>query len=317
MNYVVNMLAKPDAMRTKQMSAVKNVEKGMEVYLKNAYVCLTSVKMYNPDVIPMLAINFELNQVWKDSFEKWGIELKYVKFGEFKISDEFDWGIVQYRYDVMKYLCGLLDLNDNVIMLDTDVVCTGDLSDAFDEIKYRLCLFDVQHSKSAQDRKCILDNYRKIYSDTTHCELIHYGGEFIGANKKFLQMILDESTAVMRKANEVEGLENFNDEHITSIAVYNLWNQIPVNNANAYIYRYWTNRGFYLASTNYFYNPVVLWHLPFEKDKGILLLYKYICKKERIPDKTVMAKIFGLPPAHRSYMQWDVWQRIARKIHII
>lgn len=316
MNYVTNMLARPKTIRTKQMGSVPDVDQGMEIYLKNSFVCLKSVKLNNPSVHCILVVDYDLPDRWEKQFQSNGIEIAKVEFGKFQISDEFDWGIVQYRYDVMQYLCQRLEKSDNVIMLDTDVICVGDLDPVFEEITYRVCLYDVQHSKKAKDRKFILDNYLKIYSDKQHCELIHYGGEFIGANGKYLKLLLDASKEVMQLSNSVSGLENFNDEHITSIAVYNNWNKIPVNNANAYIYRYWTHPDMYLVSTNYIYNPVVLWHLPFEKNRGFLFVYEYLTTKNKMPSNVYLARLFGFPKAVRNHMIAGICYKIRRKLNI-
>ena len=210
----------------------------------------------------------------------------------------------------------MLGEEDQVIMLDTDVVCVGSLDNVFNEIKHRLCLFDVQHALDARDRKSILHNYLKIYPTENHCELIHYGGEFIGAKKNDLTKILNESSKVINLGNSVKGLENFNDEHITSIAVDNLKKQgLLVNNANAYIYRYWTGynfhmSGFYLASTNYYYNSVVLWHLPSEKKFGIINVYNYIMRCGRLPSNRKMAAWFGFPKLTRTHKLTYFFARI-------
>lgn len=314
MNYVTNMLARPKTIRTSQMASVSDVNKGMEIYLKNSFVCLKSVKLYNPEVNCMLVVDFDLEFSWKERFEANQIEIVKVPFGGFQISDEFNWGIVQYRYDVMQYLCGILKDDDKVIMLDTDVVCVGSLDDVFDEIEYRVCLYDVQHAKNLKDRKYILDNYLKIYPEKKHCELIHYGGEFIGSNGLYLRAIFEASKEVMAASKFVKDLENFNDEHITSIAIYNNWNCIPVNNANAYLYRYWTNPGMYLTSTNYKYNPVVLWHLPFEKNRGLLYVYKVLINKNELPSTKQLAELFGFPYAKRHYVFKGLQYKIGRKL---
>lgn len=314
MNYITNMLARPKAIRTKQMASISDVEKGMDIYLKNSFVCLKSVKLNNPDVHCMLVVDYDLSSHWHNQFEQNDIEIVKVEFGGFQISDQFDWGIVQYRYDVMQYLCQRMTDTDNVIMLDTDVVCVGSLNDIFEEITYRVCLFDVQHAKSLKDRNNILNNYLKIYPDETHCELIHYGGEFIGANGYYLKKIFVASKEVMAESNSVDNLVNFNDEHITSMAIYKNWSTIPVNNANAYIYRYWTNPDMFLISTNYKYNPVVLWHLPFEKDKGFLYLYKFLTQNNKLPDREKMSVLFSFPEAKRHHPIMGFFYKVDRKL---
>ena len=317
MKYVSNMLAKPKTMRTSQMASIGNVDQGMEIYLKNAYVCLKSVLLHNEDVKCILFVDFTLPEEWSERFKIAGIDIQFVKFGGYQISDNFDWGIVQYRYDVINYLCEKMSDDDEVIMLDTDVLCVGSLENVFREIKYRACFYDVQHAYTIKDRKNIIDNYLKIYPIAEHCELIHYGGEFIGCNGKHLKTIFEESKKVMMQSANIDSLVNFNDEHITSIALYHLWNEVPINNANAYIARYWTNPGMYLVSTNYQYNPVVLWHLPFEKNKGFLWVYDYMITKAALPNKSDLCKVFGLPDYKRKETLFGFCAKLKRKLNML
>lgn len=318
MRYVTNMLAKPNKIRVTQIKkGAKDVEDGMRLYLENSFVCLNSVKFYNPDVECVLYVSFELSESWKKQFEEARIKIQYVEFGGYKIGDQFDWGIVQFRYDVMKYLVENLENEDLVIMLDTDVVCTGSLENAFSEIEERVCLYDVGHSINHEDRKNILDNHVKLYDNVERSAVIHYGGEFIGAKISRLKSIFEESVKIMKLSENVKDLKNFNDEHITSIAVDNLRAQLAVNNANAYICRYWTSKGFYLASTNYKFNPVALWHMPLEKDRGMLYLYAYYSRNKSFPDKEKLYAWFGLPLAKRSNYLMNIkiqlWLKFIRK----
>lgn len=312
MNYITNMLAKPNKIRVTQFGdRVDCVDKGMELYLKNSFVCLYSAKLYNKTAKCILFVSFELPLEWKERFEKAGIEIEFVEFGGYTIGDEFNWGIVQYRYDVMKRLCEMLEDNDKVVMLDTDIVCVGELNQVFDELETRMLLYDVQHNYELVDRRNICNNYRKIYQDIVGDNIIHYGGEFIGANGRNLRILFDMSVEVMKASGNVKDLVNFNDEHITSIAIDKLWNKIRVNNANAYICRYWTARKFYLTGTNYCYNPVVLWHMPVEKDRGIRYLYEKVRGQfgklsdeemiDRFFDRMKLSRIFGLPLPRRSH----------------
>ncbi len=293
MNFVVNMLARPKKIKVAQMP-VKDVEKAMETYLKNSFVCLSSVNRYNPTAQCLLAIDFELGETWKARFARYGIRLVHVPFGGFKISENFDWDIVQYRYDVMHYLCENLSNEDTVVMLDTDVVCVDSLQEVFEETQDALCLFDVQHRISNPDRKNIIENYKKLFPERESYNLIHWGGEFIGAKIPLLKKLLTTCTSVAQTSKTREDLVNFNDEHITSIAVNLLKEEVFVKNANAYIYRYWTG-AFYLVSTNWQNNPVVLWHLPVEKTKGILKIYNHLLRKDKMPSKKTLARYCSLP----------------------
>ena len=318
MNYVTNMLAKPDSIRVTQFgNRVNDVDKGMELYLKNSYVCLKSVKLNNPEVKCILYMSFQLPSEWENRFIQIGVEIRYIEFGGYKIGEECNWGIVQFRYDVMKHLCDTLDDDDKVIMLDTDVVCVGSLEQAFSELDDRMCLYDVQHNLELIDRKNIIDNYQAIYSNSDSYNLIHYGGEFIGGNGKLLRKLFAKSVEVMEASSKCDSLKNFNDEHITSIALDIMNDEIRVNNANAYLCRYWTCKCFYLASTNYKFNPVVLWHFPADKDRGMLYMYKYLITNDKMQSIKKMAAAFGLPEAKRSHNFMNYMIQIKRKMGIL
>lgn len=312
------MLAKPQKITVSQLQKdVQNVEKGMRLYLENSFVCLYSVKKNNPDVKCILFTSFDIGEEWKKRFSDADISIIQIEFGKYQIGSQFDWGIVQFRYDVMNYLCNNLDLDDNIIMLDTDIICVGSLDTAFSEIDERICLYDVQHNANHPDRLNIINNYSKIYSVKSKKYITHYGGEFIGSKIKYLNQLFEESVQIMNLSEKINNLTNFNDEHITSIAVDNLRKILFVNNANAYISRYWTSKGFYLTSTNHTFNAVPLWHMPLEKNRGFLFVYNYIVNNNRIPSKKSLISIFGLPTAKRHHPITNyliqIWLKCFRK----
>lgn len=140
------------------------------------------------------------------------------------------------------------------------------------------------------------------------------GGEFIGLNYDDLQLVFTESVNVMKKAANVPNLANFNDEHITSIAVNNLYGKIKVNNANAYLYRFWTDDSFYLCSTCWKFNPVALFHIPSEKSDGFIVLFNYFIKKDQLPSREMIAKIMGFPKASRTNRVRRFVMKVKKKV---
>lgn len=175
MNYVVNMLARPEKVRVTQLSHNVKVDSAMDLYLKNSYVCLRSVLLNNPNIKCLLIVSFEIDKKWRALFDKIGVEIIYVKFGGFTIDDKYDWGIVQYRYDVLQYLCNYLKADDKIILLDTDVVCVGKLDEVFAELTERAMFYDVQHPCNHPDRLNILNNYQKIYNTDVRTYFTHWG----------------------------------------------------------------------------------------------------------------------------------------------
>lgn len=310
MNYVVNMLAKPQKVTTTQTSE-DNVDKAMELYIKNSFVSLTSIKKNNPEYECLLFINFEMPKIFINQFKKQKIKLVYLEFGRHLISDCYNWSIVQYRYDVLEYMISYMKDNDEMLMLDTDTICVNNLDNLFIEAKYNLLLFDVQHDCKQRDRKNIIDNYYKIYGDENKY-LIHYGGEFIAGNKENIIKLYNECLVVMKDAKNCKDyLENWNDEHITSIAVHRILRDV-VSGANAYLFRYWTDYIFYLVSTNYKNNPVYIYHIPNEKMVGFIWLYEYLIKNNDLPSKKTLWKLFGFTSAKRKLNFYTIRYYIIR-----
>ena len=161
-----------------------------------------------------------------------------------------------------------------------------------------------------EERQNILLNYSQIYGEESN--LIHYGGEFICTRVRILKKLYDSCLAVIRESNRFSDLRNFNDEHITSIAVYRDMKE-KAHHAGAYISRYWTGR-LYLASTNWKNNAVPLWHLPVEKQTGICKVYRHYRKHGAFPDREKMARIFGLPRAERPDLLCYLFRKAVRKV---
>lgn len=307
MIYVVNMIALPKTVSVTQIKE-KDVDSAIEVYLQNSLVCFASIKKYNPSVQLMLCTDYILPETYRQKYEKLGTTIEQVDF-DLDVMSKSNWSICNYRYCVMKHLCTSLKEEDVVLMLDTDILCVDSLQDMFDDLFDDIFLYDVKHRRSNHERDIILSNYKAIYGKEAN--LIHYGGEFIYAKIPVLQKLYNSCMNVINASNEYDNLTNFNDEHITSIAVYNDL-RAYVHPSEAYISRYWTSN-FYLTSTNWKHNPVALWHLPVEKSTGLKRLFLYYEKHQDFPSREKLAKRLGLPPAERKY-KTQLLRKIYRKI---
>ena len=300
MNYAMTSLARPSSVKVSQMP-FKQVDKAMDTYLKNAYVCLSSIKLYNPDTECLLLTDFELSEQWNERFKKSNIKLRHVPFGNFALSNDFNWNITQYKFDVLNYMASVMSDDDKLIFMDNDIICVDSLFSLYEEISDDvICLFDIQHSLENSDRKRIIENYKRVYPENPFPNCIHYGGEFVGSNGKNLKLLLSECDTAFQKLKNVSGIVDFNDENLFSFAADRIQSKIKIKNANAYIYRYWT-AAFYLVSTNWINNPVVLWHLPTEKGNGIIWVYNYLISKGLLPPKQKMASYFRFPLLPKKY----------------
>lgn len=293
MIYAINMLAKPRSVTVSQMTQ-RNVSSAMGVYIQNAIVCLGSVMAHNPDIKPMICVDFDLPEDYLAVLAELGIVVEKVEF-RLEVATESNWSICNYRYCVMGYLCEKLQDDDIVMMLDTDIICVDSLKDLVEDVHEDIMLYDVCHTRENRDRQVILKNYERIYQESGN--LIHYGGEFICSRVRNLKKLHQSCLRIIEDSNAFADLLNFNDEHITSMAVFRDLRH-KAHNSAAYLFRYWTGT-FYLASTNWKSNPVALWHLPVEKQTGICKVYRYFRRYGCFPDRTKLARLFGLPKAKR------------------
>lgn len=302
MNYIVTQVAKPKENRVPQMqnSSVKSVDNAMNVYLKNAIIALVSAKIQNPEAVCILNCNFEISAHLRKVAERAQIEIHAVPYGAYMSNEAFPWAITQYKYDSMEHVVGLMEDDDTMVLLDTDTVCVHSLREVFEESRYGLILYAVYHGYHQEKRQSIIRNYQKIFG-LEHADLVHYGGEFFAGNKVQLQSFLNYCKEVVLKAKGREELDPWDDEHVLSIVAEHFLKN-KVYQGSSYICRYWTNQ-FYLVSTNYYYNPVSIWHLPAEKNYGMLTLYEYYEKHHCLPDKKQMAKIMGFPS--EKYKKWN------------
>lgn len=305
MNYIVTQVAKPKENKVPQMqsASVRLVEDAMDVYVKNAIVCLASAKIVNPDAVCILNCNFELSQATKKVAEYAGIEIHEVAYGQFVIREECKWAITQYKYDSMSYVLQLMKEEDCMVLLDTDAICVEGMQEIFKEAENGLILYELYHGYQQEKRKSIISNYQKLYS-LENADLVHYGGEFFAGSKRILQQFLSYCTKVISESREMKEAFLWDDEYILSIVAehYMKSNIYP---ASPYICRYWTNK-FYLVSTNYHYNPVCIWHLPAEKNYGMLILYEYFEKNRCFPSIEKMASIMGFPKP--TYKKWNPYR---------
>ncbi|WP_143449101.1 hypothetical protein [Lachnoclostridium sp. An196] len=314
MNYIVTQVARPEENTVPQMqgNGITTVDKAMDVYLKNAIVSLASAKQYNPNAVCILSCNFDVPGYLRTIAERTGIQIHTVPFRKYESKEEFRWAITQYKFNAIEHVLELMDKEDCMLVLDSDTMCTKKLDELFSEAANSLILYPTAHSYSQEKRAEIRYNYQIMYH-ADNDNLVHYGGEFFAGNKNQMQELLNACLCVIQCAREIEDLKPWDDEHILSIAVEKFLKGY-VYPANAYIFRYWTNQ-FYLVSTNYYYDPVCIWHLPAEKNFGMLVLYDYFVKHGYFPNVKKSAKIVGFPSI--QYKAWNPYRwkmRIKNKL---
>ena len=313
MNLIFSAFAfKENCGNSHQLGNKKDAEK-LNIYMQNIVVALTSAKLNNPEDEVMLVCNEEPDETIKCTLSKKDIKIKLLAFNDYNMPASFPWSLAFYKLCALKELAK--DNYDKLLLMDSDTITMQSFKDIWDEAEYGMMLYNINHTFSHEHRGVQRDSYRKLYPNE-NCNIIHYGGEFICGKKEDILAFVAETDEIYEKikACDFDVDNQIGDEMILSAAAAHYKKKgFEIIEAGPYIYRYWTEVN-YLISTNTQHNPVCIWHIPSEKDRGFLYLYNYYMKHGAYPDKAKTAKIMGIWPAKRPKSIMSFYTRVLRKL---
>lgn len=287
-----------------------------EMYLKNIFVSLVSAKINNPGDDVCLSVNIDIGDEWKSRYESAGISVRKMDFDSFVVPKEFPWSLAFFKMCVIntwvregKY--------DHYLIMDADTYATHSFEDLWKEADFGMLLFPLGHTFSHPDRDVIRRDFQKLYPDESRqLPITHYGGEFICGNRKMFTRYMDVCLEIFDRisANGFSVEEKIGDEDLWSIAASLLYSEFPMIAATPYVFRYWTTDIFYLVSTNTVSNPICVWHLPQEKETGLIRLYDYFMKNKTFPSVVRSASMLGIVKAKRPFDFYTLYKKIIRKL---
>lgn len=273
----------------------------IEYYLKNAFVCLKSCLEHNTDTDVMLVTNYDMDEEFKGRFLQAGIKICKVPFDKYTYPTDAMWRLAYYKLCALEYVVNELSY-DKYINLDTDVYCVDSLDDAWEEMESGIMLYNVGHRLSHKDRQDIIEMTEPYFSERRN--VVHYGGEIVGGTRQMLADFMEKCHDIYDRTYKTikdAGIDNLGDEFILSIAA----SLTKVREAAPYLFRYWTIPSFFLVSSNWRNNSVCLWHLPAEKKRGMIKLYKFFLKHNSFPDKGRAAGMMGFRNIKRPVVLSD------------
>ena len=300
MNLIMNAFAFHEKYGNSMQLANTADKEKLSLYMKNMSVSLISARKNNPDCEVMAVINMELPEEYRKILENEGVVVRIVPFDRFTMPKHMAWSLAFYKLCALENIARSTDY-ENILLIDTDTISMQGFDDIWREASNGLLLYSVNHTYSHKDRALIRNIYEKLYPGENK-NIIHYGGEFICGSRECVGRLIDECGAVYKKIEAVnfDIHEETGDEAILSIAASHYREKADIYDGGPYIYRYWTDVN-YLVSTNTVNNPVCIWHLPAEKDMGMIYIYEYYCKHGTFPDKERAAHIFGIHKAKRPF----------------
>lgn len=263
-----------------------NEKNRFEIYMKNCCVSLLSAKHYNPDSDVALVTNIEIPDEFGDLLKSNGILIINAEFDTFKFSDDYKWGLAFYKLCALKHVVENYDY-EYVSYMDSDVYIQSDFRDIWSESEDSLLLYDINHGLQVSDYRSFLEDYTSFSGNSR--KITHYGGEFFAASRENAEIFISECFQIYLKMLDKKFVTGFGDEFITSQAADR--HKAIVKNAGAYVFRFWTG-DFRLVSTCYRCNPITVLHVPAEKRSGMIKIYNYYRKYNRLPtNKTVYSML--------------------------
>ena len=283
-----------------------NLSKGadrLQLYLKNAAVALCSAKKYNPDCSVVFATNMQASQIPEDIqriFAHFGVEIAHIPFDRYRFDEGYKWALAFYKLCVLSHL--VEEDWDTIAYMDTDVYVQNAFDAVWEECSENILLYDVTHGLNTKEYLAINAEFTSFQGKNTYPT--HYGGEFFAASKENAMAFEAAARKIYQKMQEEAFVTEKGDEFIVSLAAGTM--RGSVKNASPYIHRFWTGARFRLTSTIYKYNPVIVCHMPAEKEKGIVAIYDRYIRKGRIPANEKVWKVCRLT-VQPFYSRMAIW----------
>lgn len=267
---------------------VSNDQNRRDVYFQNCCVSACSAKWNNRDCDVAVVCNVEIPEKYAQFLKKWDIRIIHVPFDTFVFDDNYKWSLAFYKLCALYHIAREYEYR-YLAYLDSDVFVQSSFSPIWAECDQNILLYDFCHGLQVEDYCSFLEEVELFWG--TKQMITHYGGEFFAATRidalYFSQVCMNTYLEMEERGfNTTKG-----DEFILSVAASEMKSKIK--NAGPYIYRYWTGT-FRLVSTCHIYNPVTVLHIPAEKENGMMRIYRYIHRNERIPNANTVYKLLHL-----------------------
>lgn len=272
-------------------------ESSFQMYFRNMAVALVSAKHYNRDSSVALATSVPEDEIPSEFLQicrKNQILILHIPFDDFTFPDSYTWTLSFYRACALKHLLKM-DY-ERFCCLDADVYVQGSFDSIWKECDQHLLLFDINHGLNVPDYQRFMEEVKSWYGEERYA--VQYGGEFVAGNREACRVFNEKCHEVYAQMIERGVRVSTGDEFMYGIAAYECGSLIK--NAGGYVYRFWT-RTFRLVATSYRYNKVTVLHLPSEKERGLLKLYRRYISRGKLPsEKTVWRTCFLLHSSLRD-----------------
>lgn len=202
-----------------------------------------------------------------------------------------------YLFDILKEMGSRMEENDCLLISDADCLCHTSLAPLFDSVRrdgsalYEF-ITDQDYVINGITLPQLNKFYESCYGEKPGHPITYYGGEFIALRKDAVCQINETYPALWQfnLLHARDGHPKLNEEaHVISILAERL--KLRNRTANNYVKRMWTNPQYNNVRPGDEDYPV--WHLPYEKKRGLYHLYLMLRDEMSIADETQFWKRAG------------------------
>lgn len=265
-----------------------------------AFVSLKTAKINNPDCSVVLVTNEILSNDFLELFDKAEIEINYVPLEKFIMPPNFKWEFAFYKLEALDYIVKRKKY-DNILALDIDTYINGNLDELWNECAYDIPLFmPLDVGCKTSERNSIIKDYEKLLQ--VRYPVTQLGGEFIAGSRIALNGFVGNVEDLYKKIQD--GGFNISEDSGDEALISMVMAKEPYNNACTFVQRYWTRHAYYNAGSDWKWTPI--WHLPAEKNYGLLMMFEYLIKNDKMPSIQWAARLFNLPRENKY--SWSMFR---------
>lgn len=195
-----------------------------------------------------------------------------------------------YLYDILRDMGNRMQEDDALLVCDADCLCRTSLASLFAEIRQGgSALYEFITDRSATINGTTLPDmetfYEACYNQSPRLPLAYYGGEFIGLRGDNVRRINEAYPELWAFNLARAGLQapKLNEEaHVLSMFAERLDLRNAI--ANRYVKRMWTSPQFNNVRPGD--EHLAVWHLPYEKKRGLYRLFRLLEKQKGLGDET-------------------------------
>lgn len=297
------------------------------VYMEIQVPFFVTFRHYNPEAKFLFFTNLKPNDLppyLLDMFEKLQVEIISLPYTSRPPRNWYAaWQNQFYLYDILTFMQNhRMQPNDVLLISDADCLCRTSLAPLFDHARrdgsalYEF-ITDEAYVINGITLPQMNEFYQACYGEQPKTPITYYGGEFIVLREDAVRMLNEAfpSLWTFNLQRGEQGKTKLNEEaHVLSILAERL--QIRNQTANRFVKRMWTTPDFNNVVSGDECYPV--WHLPYEKKRGLHYLYRLLSKDLTISDENIFWKkagrYTGIPTISLSKRIKDCITRISMKL---